>query len=54
MKHQIHVIYKATSFVLAICILTISCFTFQGCSYEEDYSVLQEDNQLPKIVKSFS
>jgi hypothetical protein len=51
MKKQIHVFYKSTSLVLAICILFASCFTFQGCNgYEEDYSVLKESNQIPKIL----
>ncbi len=51
MKKQIYVFYKATSLVLAAGIFFVSCFTFQGCSnYEEDYSVLQENNHVPEIL----
>ena len=46
-----YLFYKATSLVLAVCIFFVSFFTFQGCSnYEEDYSVLPENNDVPEIL----
>lgn len=48
----IHVFYRATSLLVATCILIVSCFTFHGCSsYEEDYSVLKENNQVPQVLE---
>lgn len=51
MKKQIHVFYKATSLILATCLLLVSCFSFPGCSYEEDYSVLKE-RKVPAILEN--
>lgn len=52
MKKQIHVFYKATSLVLSTYLLFTSLFTFQGCNYEEDYSVLKENDQGPQVLEN--
>lgn len=52
MKHKIHVSYKTTSLVMAICFFTFSCFTFNGCNYGEEHSDMKEDYQIPQVVEN--